>query len=188
MKGFILRKIIHIDSVIFPFAILIFDKKIYLPIIAFFFGAFLTAEFFRFEIKSFRLFFKEFFGGLIKHPENKKFTGATWVCFSAFFIALFFDKYIASFSMFLLCLSDPISALVGKFAGKHKIYKNKTLEGSIVFFIVSILISYFFPLFDMKIKITVSLIVTLVELFSGEDLDDNLIIPFSSAFLLTILV
>ncbi len=182
VKGFLLRKLIHFFSIGFPLAIYLFDKKTYLPIIAFFLGGFLTADYLRFEIKSFGKFFKKLFGDMIKKKEQKFLTGATWVCFSAFFVALLFPKEIAIISLLFMCLSDNIASIVGKIFGKIRIFKEKTLEGALSFFMVSFIITLFYkmPLIN---KIILSLLITLTEVFSG-DIDDNLTVPLTSAILL----
>ncbi len=186
IRGFLLRKLLHFVSLGFPFAIYSLDKKIYLSIIAFFLGGFLTADYLRFEVKSFRKFFRSFFGDMIKKEEQKFLTGATWVCFSAFFVALLFPKNIAILSLLFLSISDNIASIVGKLFGRTKIFKKKTLEGLIAFFIVSLVITFFFQELSIIKKIIISLLVSLIELFSGE-IDDNLTVPLLSAILLSFL-
>ncbi len=183
LKGFILRKLLHLISVLFPVAILIFDKKIYLPIIAFFLGGFLTADYLRFEIKSFKIFFKCFFGEMIKKEEQNFFTGATWVCISAFLLALFFPRKVAVISLLFLSISDNLASIVGKLFGKTKLFKNKTLEGFLAFLIVSFIITLFFQELSIKKKIIISLFASFVELFSGT-IDDNFTVPLLTAILL----
>ncbi|MEO0270666.1 MAG: hypothetical protein ABIM98_06430 [candidate division WOR-3 bacterium] len=183
LKGFILRKLLHLISVLFPVAILIFDKKIYLPIIAFFLGGFLTADYLRFEIKSFKIFFKSFFGEMIKKEEQNFFTGATWVCISAFLLTLFFPKKVAVISLLFLSISDNFASIVGKLFGKTKLFKNKTLEGFLAFLIVSFIITLFFQELSVKKKIIISLFASFAELFSG-NIDDNFTVPLLTAILL----
>jgi len=186
LKGFLLRKLLHFVSLGFPLAIYLLDKKMYLSIIAFFLGGFLTADYLRFEVKSFRKFFKNFFGDMVKKEEQKFLTGATWVCFSAFFVALFFPPKIAILSLLFLSISDNIASIIGKLFGKIRIFKKKTLEGLLAFFMVSLIITSFFHELSVTKKIIISLFVSLIELFSGE-IDDNLTVPLFSAILLSFL-
>lgn len=168
-------------------SILIFDKKIYLPIIAFFLGGFLTADYLRLEIKSFRIFFKSIFGEMIKKEEQNFFTGATWVCISAFLLALFFPRNVAVVSLLFLSLSDNFASIVGKLFGKIKLLKNKTLEGSLAFLIVSFIIALFIKELSIQEKILISFFASFVELFSGT-IDDNFTVPLLTATLLYLIL
>ncbi len=187
LKGFILRKLLHLISVLFPVSILFFDKKVYLPIISFFLGGFLTADYLRLEIKSFRIFFKSIFGEMIKKEEQNFFTGATWVCISAFLLALFFPKKVAIISLLFLSISDNFASIVGNLFGKIKLFKNKTLEGFLAFLIVSFIITFFFKELSIKDKILISFFASFVELFSGS-LDDNFTVPLLTATLLYLIL
>lgn len=150
-------------------------------------GGFLTADYLRFEIKSFNIFFKRFFGEMIKAKEKKFFTGATWVCISSFIVSLLFPKNIALISLLFLTVSDNIASIVGKFYGKRKIFEGKTLEGSLSFFLISFSLTIFFNELPISKKIIVSIFATLIELISF-NLDDNLTVPISTAILLYLIV
>jgi dolichol kinase len=97
-----------------------------------------------------------------------------------------FDEGIASPALMIMILSDPIASVIGIIFGKFKLVGEKTLEGSITFFIITaiVLISFKFTSFQV---ILVALGATLIELFSKEvNIDDNLLIPLVSAGLLVI--
>jgi len=53
-----------------------------------------------------------------------------------FLVVLLFSKEVAIASLCILVFADISSALVGTHLGKIKITKNKTLEGTIVFFLL----------------------------------------------------
>ncbi|MGD9579280.1 MAG: hypothetical protein AB7Y74_13650, partial [Syntrophorhabdus sp.] len=63
---------------------------------------------------------------------------------------------------------------------------GKSLEGSSVFFALSLLILSFFP-FSIHVCLITAFIVTLIELFTPRWLDDNLTIPIGTAIVLTLL-
>ena len=86
-----------------------------------------------------------------------------------------------------MILSDPIASLVGRSFGKFKLVGEKTLEGSIVFFIITAIVLINFEFTSFKVMFVASG-ATLIELFSKEiNIDDNLLIPLVSAGLLFIL-
>ena len=121
---------------------------------------------------------------MIREYERIKFTGATISFISCFFLILIFEKNIAIYSMLILCISDALAALVGKKWGRNKIY-NKSFEGSLAFFLISILIGIFF--LDIKLigLFFLSIIATIVELIPSP-INDNIIVPFSVASTISI--
>ena len=98
----------------------------------------------------------------------------------AFISSLFFSKIIAAVSVLILGFSDAVATLVGKKFGKHELYKSKTLEGSLAFFISTFLIvSYFFGLIPGLIA---GVVLALIELFGGSY--DNLLIPVAGSLII----
>ncbi|MEN3046769.1 MAG: hypothetical protein ABDH49_07320 [Candidatus Hydrothermales bacterium] len=187
MKSFLWRKIIHFSSIIFPLLILTLEKKYYLPIFSFILGGFLTADYLRLEIRSFKILFRKFFGKMIKTEEEDFFTGATWVSVSSFLVSLLFPKNISLISLLFLTVSDNFASIIGKFLGKRKIFKGKTLEGSITFFLISFSLTLFFNELSIAKKLLISLFATLIELLSF-NIDDNLTVPLLTAILLYFII
>jgi len=87
-----------------------------------------------------------------------------------------------------MTFSDAIASFVGISMGRHKIYilKNKkSIEGSLAFFISSVLICFFFyKNIDYKILL-IPLILTPTELLLIFGID-NLVLPILAAYLFTI--
>lgn len=103
------------------------------------------------------------------------FIAATIIAFSAF------DYPIAMTAMLLTIFGDLASALIGIKFGRHKIHKNKTLEGFLGGLAVNCVIGYLFlPLYPV-IFLSMAFVASIVELFTGK-LDDNLTIPLFAAF------
>jgi len=107
--------------------------------------------------------------------------------------ALFFlpqNVQAFQFGIFIMGISDAIGGLVGEKFGKHplSIFGNKkTVEGSLAFFVVSlVLTAIFVPLISYKL-IFVTVILTLVELCFVYGLD-NLVLPIVGAYLIQMLV
>lgn len=128
------------------------------------------------------------------------------------FCVLFIDYRIAGSIFAILAFGDGFATIIGKKYGKRIIYHSKTLEGSISFFVTafptSILIFYLINTYNspngyFSFALTVllpenivnipliiiiliffitSIILTLVELFLGDFLNDNLLIPISGIF------
>lgn len=73
-----------------------------------------------------------------------------------------------------LGLGDPMACFIGKAFGKHKIYKNKTLEGFIGFIIGATIAMYIFSSLSIVKLLIIAFAGAITELFS--DKYDNLLI------------
>ncbi len=110
---------------------------------------------------------------------------AVYVCFDAYWWQK--DRIFFYLPMLILAIADPLAALVGqKFQyGKFKVFKEtKTLSGSIMFFVMAILVAagciYFHRIYTLEkiiwIPIAIAFISTLAESFTIKGLD-NITIP-----------
>jgi dolichol kinase len=122
----------------------------------------------------------------VKDSETRKPTGSFFYLLAAPITILIFQESAAIASLFVVAIADPLSSLAGLQWGKTKIL-GKSLEGSAVFFIVSLLILSVFS-FPVHVCFTAALVATLTELFTPKWLDDNLTIPLVTATVLTLLM
>ena len=131
-------------------------------------------------------FFIKIFGPIIRDFEGGgRLTGATYVMVSSFFVLLFFDKYVCITSILIMSYSDTAAAIIGKMYGKTKIFK-KTLEGSLAFFITSlIIILVMIPEVNLGLGLVAILAATIVESLPIS-VDDNLSVPLIIALILSI--
>lgn len=115
-----------------------------------------------------------------KHERNNVVSSIFFVA-STIIVFAAFDYPIAMTAMLLTVFGDLASALVGIRFGKHKIYRQKTLEGFWAGFLTNCLVGYLvlpgYPL----IFFSMALVASVVELLTGK-LDDNLTVPLFSAF------
>lgn len=98
------------------------------------------------------------------------------------------EKILYTLSMLILTYSDSLSAIIGGKYGKHKlnIYGNKTLEGSLTFFLVTMLISSIvLNIANIENIVVISIIIasvtTILEMVSSGG-TDNLFVPLRSIF------
>jgi dolichol kinase len=123
----------------------------------------------------------------VERENEKTFPGKAAVLFfiSAIILLLIFknNSSIIMAALSVQVFGDSAAALIGKKFGKHKIFKEKTLEGSTACLLVAIIcISFFFPI---QIAIIAGVIATIVELLP---LDDNLFVPLLTALVIKILI
>lgn len=127
------------------------------------------------------------------HSVERRTFGEVYLPLGVAITALFFlpqNVQAFQFGIFIMGISDAIGGLVGEKFGKHplSIFGNKkTVEGSLAFFVVSlVLTAIFVPLISYKL-ILVPAILTLVELCFVYGLD-NLVLPIVGAYLIQMLV
>jgi len=94
------------------------------------------------------------------------------------------------FGVFVMGISDALAGLAGERFGRHHIKflnNRKSLEGSLVFFLSSLILTFLFVQgFDYRILV-IPLILTGVEFFLEYGLD-NLILPIAGAYLIQALL
>ena len=184
-KREILRKILHLSTCVFALMLLYFGKKICIPVFLSLAIIFFTLDFLRLKNKHIQRLYNNFFGIVTKHYEEIHFTSASYVFLSLIIVAIVFEVRIASAALLIMSLSDPIASIIGRAYGKFYIF-DKSLEGSITFFIVSVMILLSFD-FSSDVILSVAALCTLIELFSNKiHIDDNLSVPIAASVILFI--
>ena len=184
-KREILRKVFHLSTCVFALMLLYFGKTICIPVFLSLAIIFFVLDFLRLKNRHIQKLYNIFFGIVTKHYEEKQLTSASYVFLSLIIVAIVFEVQIASAALLIMSLSDPIASLVGRAYGKFNIL-DKSLEGSIAFFIVSSMILLAFNFSSEKV-LYVAILCTLVELFSNRlHVDDNLSVPITASILLFI--
>lgn len=132
-------------------------------------------------------FFSKINNILYRAEEQFEIASAMPYAASCLLIVFVFPKSIAIITVLFLALGDPLAAIVGIKYGKHKIGKNRSLEGSIAFFIISFLICFFVmkslhaSLAKVLIFSAIGGLIGAVSDFIETRLDDNITIPLISA-------
>jgi dolichol kinase len=175
-KRTVLRKVIHIFLSLFLIALFLISQSnsLSFTLLIFEIGLFL------YNLQKTKIYSINF----LKIDEDEFLENAFkafWLVLAFLYLFSFFDKKIVLLSGLVLCISDSLAAF-GKF-GKRKIYKQKTLLGSFLFFASSLFIASFFIPFQFAI--IYSLLLSLVEAFSP--IEDNFPIAFFSSLFLKFL-
>ena len=180
----IIRKLIHISTAIIPILYCNFSKNdillILIPVTTFF----IFGDFYRRRSIKYKKIYDHYFGGITREEEINSFTGATNVLLSCVIIIIIFNKSIAIASLLIMSISDSIAAIIGRKYGVIKIL-NKTLEGSIAFFLTSLTIVLFIPKLNIYAAFISVIIVSIIEVIEFNNIDDNITVPLSFAFTYT---
>jgi dolichol kinase len=180
----LIRKSIHLGFSIIPALYFILSKDTIVIILSVIVIMMIFIDIIRFYFKP----FNRFYSGLLKpilrnHEVIKKtivFTGGTFIVISALICILIFPKYIALTAIFIAIFSDSSAAIIGKAKGKHFIL-NRSIEGSIAFFVSGLIVITLIPLStnlisEYFIRFGVLILTTLFELLPLK-IDDNITIP-----------
>lgn len=183
------RIIYKFFGLIFPILYLLSDKNLVLAVLGIIIGIYVLLDVIRF------LIYPKFNKFLIKKMRFMKEYEYTHIftahyLFWGFFITTFlFSKEIAVLCMAYLILGDGFASQIGKRYGKHKIFRGRSLEGSIAGFtaaLISGLILINFLNISLVLAVIGALIATLVEMFTFWA-DDNLTVPIITGALLTLI-
>ena len=123
---------------IFPLVYYFSSKVPALIITGFFLSLMVFFEIARFKHPGVYQWVSAHLGGIFK-VKMGKLTGTTYFLIAAFVLILFFERGVALASLLFLILGDAVSALVGVNYGRIKLFKGKTLEGSLAFLAIDLL-------------------------------------------------
>jgi len=188
----VMRKSIHLASLLIPIAYYFTSTKIALEILIPVTLFSLLLDVSRFYLPFLENFFNKVFGFMMRAHEKdktkKNLSGATYVFISAVFSIAVFPKPIFLLAFPVLILCDTAAALLGRRFGKHK-FLSKSLEGTVSFFIVGCLIVFATPKLsnsfaEYLIAYLAIAVGAIVENISSGWADDNLTIPISVGFVL----
>ena len=170
------RKIVHLATLVVPVGYLLTSEETVLLFLIPFFLCFLTGDLLRhFHSGLASLFRKYFFGRVLREEEKPTLMGSTYFLFSTILTILLFPKSIAIASLLILIVADTAAALVGRGIGRISIF-GKTLEGSLAFFLSSLLIVWIYPNLNRCSGSLAALGATVIEILPIK-VNDNLTIP-----------
>ena len=184
------RKLIHLSSVSIAIIYCTITKELALVLLTPLFFGFFLVDLLKNFVPSLSRWYHCTFDPMLREHELEKeplqLNGATYITLSALLMVLFFPKIIAITCFSMVAISDMMAALVGRKFGKHRI-GEKSLEGSLAFFVSSILIVLIVPKLDLIAGIVTALAATVVEALSlrikNYKVDDNLTIPLAGALI-----
>jgi len=154
--------------------------------------SFFIFEHARIRYPEYNAFFTKMAKPFLRAEEHLKESALLPFIIGVFLTILSFPKPVALASILVLSFSDPLAAIFGILFSKHKNKEGKSIEGSLAFFISSFLCIFLFFYFYqpsvnyinlLVVSFIFSIILTLVERLPSK-LDDNLIIPVASGFIL----
>jgi dolichol kinase len=183
----IIRKTIHLMLLVIPILYLFLERQYLLWMLG---GLILIAvmvEIARFQWAGFSRLFHRCVGQLLRDHERLHVAGSTYLLIGIFFTILLFDKAVAVTAMVFVVVADALGALIGRIWGRHRLYGNKTVEGSVVFFLAGLCIVFLMMRDHILIGIAGVIVAGIVDIFI-QNIDDNLTIPLGAGAVMHILM
>ncbi len=188
------RNFYHLGlGLLFPFCYYFGHKEGATIFISILFILILVFEVARFRRPGFNGWVLEHLSSLVKSKERFQPIGTTYFLLGALLTVILFPHHIAIASLTFLAVGDVAAAVVGERYGRIKIL-NKSLEGTITFFITALLAGIVLiqlPRMQMEglnlqLVMWGALTATLVEFLSFK-IDDNLTVPVLTSLVMKII-
>ncbi len=126
------------------------------------------------------------FGPMLRDHEEADLTGGSYILFAAVISVFLFSKSVALAAISFIILGDICSALIGRKYGIVA-FGDKTLEGSLGFFLACLLVVVIVPELSLLIGLAGAAVATLVEAIDLK-IDDNLTVPVISGVVMELLL
>lgn len=177
----VLRKSVHLVSILIVLIYEFFGKEAILWVLMLFLVTVLFLEYFRLE-QGMRI---PFFYMMYREHEADSLGGHIYFALGAIAAISLFNREIAYAAVLMTTFGDLAAALIGKFYGKKRIFRqvfknDKSLEGSTSEFIVNLLIGLVI-VGNPFVAFVMAFFATLTETAVNQ-IDDNLVIPIFSGF------
>jgi dolichol kinase len=179
------RKLIHLASSSIPFMLWYFGKDSFQPWIIAVAIILPILDYGRRHNKFLYRIYSKLFTGFTRPIEQGILSGASWVIIGAAITIFIFNENSAIIGLLVLSIADSAAAIIGIKFGKTR-FLSKSLEGSAAFFITASIIVFTISPAAFYINISAVIAATVVELFATPRINDNLLIPMVTAFILSL--
>lgn len=195
LKKELYRKSIHLSSLWIPLFIYLVHPGVSIVFFSLLFAGNAIIEYGNYKKYPWaRRTFGSLFFRMLRNKETThgKFqvSGSLYVLLAAIACTLLFPQPVAVISLSVMLISDTSAALFGKAYGTRKLYKNKSLEGTVAFFLSALIVNMLCePIYHFTYAgVIACAVASFAEMFEDKlEVDDNLSIPLVVGTVLVIL-
>ena len=187
------RKALHLLALVVPLGMALLGKEGSLILLVPFTLLAVSADVLRVRSAGFAGFIQRYFGGMMRADERPpvggpvSINGATWVLVTATLLTLIFPIRLAVPAFVLFMIGDAAAAIIGRRFGRHHWGGSpRTMEGSLAFLVVALLIIACFPGIVFWVGAVGAVGATLAEAMP-RPLNDNIRVPLVTAALFFLL-
>ena len=182
----IVRKLIHILSIIFAISLILFGRDLILLPLIILSAIFIFFDYTRIKFTWVHNLYNKFFRQITRPNEKYTLTGASFTFIGVTLTILLFSESAAFIGLLFLSMGDSMGALIGRKYGKTR-FGRKSIEGSFAFFLSCTLTAILITSIPIIIILCTAIFATFLEAVKLPKLDDNITIPIGSAFLIQIM-
>ena len=182
----IVRKLIHILSIIFAISLILFGRDLILLPLIILSAIFIFFDYTRIKFTWVNNLYNKFFRQITRPNEKYTLTGASFTFIGVTLTILLFSESAAFIGLLFLSMGDSMGALIGRKYGKTR-FGRKSIEGSFAFFLSCTLTAILITSIPIIIILCTAIFATFLEAVKLPKLDDNITIPIGSAFLIQIM-
>jgi dolichol kinase len=135
-----LRKLIHLSGAAFALLYLVAPRPIVLGVAFIFLAATAAVEWGRQHWPALERLLEWFIGPALRQGEESQPTAGLWAMLGVFITLLLFERHIAIPAVLFAQIGDPAAEIVGRRWGRHRFANGKSLEGSLGFFGISLVV------------------------------------------------
>jgi dolichol kinase len=180
------RKAIHLGALVMPIG-LWWVPSGYARLILFgFFLLLATIDVIRWTDTRFSRWLSRNLHLVLRPHEGKRFTGGTYILAAGTLCSILFPKPVAVAALICIILGDTAAVFVGRAFGRIKI-GDKTLEGSLAFFLASLLGILWIPGLPLLVLVSGAGVAAFVEALPLP-VDDNLSSPLAAGIVMSALL
>ncbi|MFN3406600.1 MAG: diacylglycerol/polyprenol kinase family protein [Caldimicrobium sp.] len=178
------RKLFHILFSLVLYLLCSYSEKFYFIIfLSHLLIFFLIWEFLRLKFPQI-VPFSYLWAPLLKEKEFNKLSDATFYLMGILISAFLVSRKDLGYLILVLGIADPLAGIVGSLYGKKFLRFNKSLFGSLIFFLCTFFIGKLYLNYPFGILLVLGLFLSFVEFFSERD---NFWVPFGGALFLKII-
>ncbi len=136
-----------------------------------------------------RILMKYIFRDVVRPWEHRRPNSASWYTLALLIITVLTPKLAAQIGLLVLAFGDPAASIIGRKWGKLKLYRRKSLVGTLAFVVAAALVTAgmamlkdapLSPAALFGMALTVAAAAAAAELFS-DTVDDNASVPVTAA-------
>jgi dolichol kinase len=135
-----LRKLIHLAGAAFPLLYLVASRQVVLIIALVALAFVITVEWGRQRLPALERLFEWLIGPAMRQGEESRPTAGLWAMLGILVTLLAFERRLAIPAILYAQVGDPAAEIVGRRWGRHRLPNGKSLEGSLGYFTVSLVI------------------------------------------------
>lgn len=170
------RKLLHLFALTIPIGYHLVSRPTAVGVVFVAFAVALLVDFGRLRSWPIQRGWQHYTDPIVRPREALAFTGAVHILFSGWLCPLFLAVPAAATGMVTIIFGDTAAALVGRRWGRHRYTGNRSLEGSLAFFLAALIGAWLVPGVSFLLGTAAALLAAVVEGLS-RTVDDNLTVP-----------